>query len=64
RYALGAAAALAYAGVDGAEVPAYLAARWAADAPVDEEAQAILALVLAGHERLQSWAGQNYPLLV
>jgi len=64
RYALGAAAALAYAGVDGAEVAAYLAARWAADAPDDEEAQGILALVLAGLERLQSWAGQNYPLLV
>ena len=64
RYALGAAAALAYAGVDAAEAPAYLTARWQADAPDNEEAQGILALVLAGCERLQSWAGQNYPLLV
>lgn len=64
RYALGAAAALAYAGVDAVEAPAFLAARWQVDMPDDEEARVISALVLAGSERLQNWSRQNYPLLV
>lgn len=64
RYALGAAAALAYAGVAPDAATEFLTALWPADAAPQEEMEAILALVLAGDARLQSWARQIYPMLV
>ena len=64
RYALGVTSALAYAGVPSDAATEFLTALWLADGAPQEEVAAILALVLAGGVRLQSWSRQNYPMLV
>ncbi len=64
RYAMGAAAALAYAGVAPAAATVFLTALWLADAAPQEDLEAILAIVLAGDARLQSWSRRIYPMLV
>lgn len=64
RYALGAAAALAYAGVAPDATTEFLTALWPADTAPHEEMAALLTLVLAGDARLQSWSRQIYPMLV
>ena len=56
--ALGAAAALGLCRVDGAEVPVYLAASLGGRRrSMRRSGSGYPTLVLAGHERLQSWAG-------
>lgn len=64
RYALGAAAALSYAGVERSATPGFLRALWAVATPPADVERAVLALVLAGAEQREKWSRQNYPKLV
>ena len=63
RYALGAAAALAFLGVRVEDAPVYLKRLWSPAQPDELEAQTILHAISRAQVQLQNWSAEEFPLL-